>query len=82
MESEQKYSSIQPNTTDTMHGCSSRLPCYVFCICLLTQQEVVTPYTAKFGNFGEYSDFGNSGKTGDSDDSVNSDDLGEFGDFC
>ena len=25
----------------------SRLPCYVFCICLLTQQEVVTPYTAR-----------------------------------
>ena len=24
---------------------TSRLPCYVFCICLLTQQEVVTPYT-------------------------------------
>ena len=28
-------------------GICSRLPCYVFFLCMLTQQEVVTPYTPR-----------------------------------
>ena len=36
---------ITSKTTQLLPG--SRLPCSVFCICLLTEQEVVTPYTRR-----------------------------------